>query len=112
MFVLPSFILSLMLFPYIGLSSAAHAFFHLSEEFILIILTSRSTGDISSIFVDMIRCLPLNLKDVLLDTEFYVGGFFFLFLLTLEIFPCTLPCCVVSEDKYEWPYFYFWLQVS
>lgn len=77
MFVLPSFILSLLLFPYIGLSSAAHEFFHLSEEFILIILTTRSTGDISSIFVDMIRSLSLNLKDVLLDTEFYVGGFFF-----------------------------------
>lgn len=79
MLILPSFILSLVLFPYIGLSSAAHEFFHLSEEFILIILISRSTADISSVFVYMIRSLSLNLKDVLLDTEFCVGRFFFFF---------------------------------
>lgn len=54
-------------------------FFNLSEEFILIILTSRSTGDISSIFVHMIRSLSLNLKGVLLDTEFCIGGFLFSF---------------------------------
>ena len=83
MLILPSFILSLVLFPYTGLSSAAHELFHLSEEFILIILISRSTGDISSVFVYMIRSLSLNLKDVLLDTEFCVGRLFFL--LTLEI---------------------------
>ena len=81
MFVLPSFILSLLLFTYIGLSSAAHEFFHLSEEFILIILTTRSTGDISSIFVDMIRSLSLNLKDVLLDIEFQCDTLFFKHLL-------------------------------
>lgn len=66
--------------------------FKLSEEFILIILTSRSTGDISSSFVYMIRSLSLNLKDVLLDTEFCIGGFLFSFFWHLKYFIPLFSC--------------------